>query len=503
MDSLFWGASVALIDEILNYLRTDYKPAPGEFLPFDQKKLMEKIRLREIARERGLKGQPPADATELDVVEHDIVEAMRRQALDDERRTREQLGHYTQRLQSASPRGESAEMFATAQEALTQFRAAMMTAKETLGRARKNVVERDHQVEIFKAKNGLDRPPDPPKGHWVMSLILVVCFLAEVGINSSVLSVGSEFGVLGGVIAAFFYTFISMACAFMLGFWGLTFLNHIRWSWKLFGVFVSTGFLVAILLVNLLAAHYRVAMTSGLTEVDAALRAAQTIREDFLLFVDDTQSILMVGLSLVVSIITMLDGLFWRDAYPGYGKVGKLAVQAHARWMGELNHHRDELEGIYDRYAKRIRSLQTSLSDRQHMIPKIRDNRRMLVANFNTHLKHIEDVGRYLLKAYREANAETRGQAPKPKYWKEVWCLDGVQPINPPEDVAFDPKEWDAVAESLRDASRQLKEAHDEIIEWIMILSRSKNAEEADERLALERKRRNAPAAESVDETLE
>lgn len=498
--SLGAGRIVALVDDILSYLRTNYKPAAGEFLRFDQKKLLENIRLRDVARERGAKGQPAPDTPDLDVVELDIAEAMRQQALDDERRTREQFNHYTQRLQSLNPAGEAATMFATAQAAVAEFRSAMITVRAALGQARKNVIERERQVEIFKVKNGLDRPPDPPKGHWVMSLLLAVCFLAEIGINSSVLSVGSEFGILGGIIAAFFYTFISMACAYMLGFWGLTQLNHMKWLRKLFGVLVSVVFVAAVLVVNLLAAHYRIAMTSGLTEVDAALRAARTMRQDYFLFLDDTQSILMVGLSLVVAIITMLEGLFWRDTYPGYAKVGRFALQAHARWMNDLSRHRAELEDIYDRHARKIQSLQSSLSDRQRLIPQVLGHRRMLVHNFNNHLNHIQDVGRYLIANYREANAETR-EAPKPKYWKQTWNLDSVQPMDPPDDSdAGDPKAWNEVGRRLIEASRELNEAHSEITNWILLLSRFESQEEADAAQEQERRRSNLTVVEDIHE---
>lgn len=491
---------MAIVDDILGYLRTNYKPGAGEFLRFDQKKLLENIRLRDVAKERGAKDQPAADTPDLDVVEQDIAEAMRQQALDDEKRTREQLNHYTQRLKSSNPAGEAAAMFTTAQDAVAEFRTAMLTARSVLGRARKNDLEREQQIAIFKAKHGLDRPPDPPKGHWVMSLVLAFSFLLEVGINSSVLSAGSEFGLLGGVIGAFFYTFISMASAFLLGFFGLTLLTHRKWSWKTLGIFISVIALAAVLGVNLLAAHYRVAITSGLTELEAAGRATQTIWQDYSLFLTDTQSILMVGVSLVIAVLSMLEGLFWRDTYPGYARVAKFSIQAHARWVRDVEHYRAELEDIYDRHSRKIRALQSSLSERQAMIPQILGHRRMLVLNFNNHLGHIQDIGRYLIANYREANAETR-KAAKPKYWKQVWKLDAVSPMELPDDGdAGDPKAWNEVGERLLEASRELNEAHADITAWIDLLGRSKNPEDADAARPQGRKRPNLTVVEGAHE---
>jgi len=473
-------AIVAIVDDILSYLRTNYKPGAGQFQRFNQKHLLENVRLRDIAKERGAKEQPASDTPDLDVIELDIVEAMRQQAIDDELRTREQLNHYTQRLKSANPAGQAAAMFTTAQDAVAAFRTAMLTARAVLGRARKNDIEREQQIAIFKAKNGLDRPPDPPKGHWVMSLVLAACFALEVGINASVLQSQSELGWLGGIVGAFFYTFISMGVALLVGLFGLTLLSHREWSWKTVG-FVGLMLGLAIVLgVNLLAAHYRVAITSGLTELDAARHAANTAWHDTWIFLDDTQSIMMVGVSLIIAFITMIEGLFWRDTYPGYARVAKFSGQAHARWVRDVERYRAELDHIYDHHSNQIRALQASLSDRQTTIPQIIGYRRLLVQNFNAHLQHIQDVGRYLITNYREANCETR-KSQKPKYFKQVWEMDAVLPMTDPDDSdAGDPKAWNEVGERLLEASRELNDAHADITAWIDLLGRSSSADDAD-----------------------
>lgn len=474
------GNIVALVDEILRFLRTNYKPAPGEFQRFEQERLVETINLRDKAKERGAKDQPPSDAIDLDVMELGIAEAMRQQALDDERRTKEQLNHYTQRLKSANPAGEAAAMFTTAQDAVAAFRTAMLTARSVLERDRKNDLAREQQVALFRIKHKLDRPPDPPKSHWLTSLLLGACFVAECGINASVLSIGSEFGIIGGVIGAFFYTFISMVVAFLLGMFGLTLINHIKWSWKVIGIVGLLGAGAIVLGVNLLAAHYRVAITSGLTEIPAAGRATETMFSDPLLFLDDTNSILMVGVSLVIAFITMLKGLSWRDKYPGYAEVQKFSIQAHARWVRNVERYRSELDQIYEHHSDKIRSLQVSLRDRQSMIPQILGNRRLLTQNFNSHLQHIQDVGRFLIANYREANCETR-KSPKPKYFTRTWKLDGLKPMDMPDDSdAGDAHNWSDVGAKLLEASSELNRQHAEIVEWIEALGKSGNAAQAD-----------------------
>lgn len=471
---------MAIVDDILGFFRTNYKPSPGEFLRFDQQRLAEKLRLRDEGKERGAKNQPPADATDLDVVEQNIAEAMRQQALDDERRTREQFEYYTDRIRGANPAGQAATMFLQAQTAVADFRKAELAARAILDAARQNVIQREKQVSQFRADHGLRHPPNPPKGHWVMSFILIVCLALEIGVNSSVLSAGSEFGLLGGVIGAFFYTALSMALAFILGFFGFTHLNHRNIGVKLLGASGSLILLGFILFVNLLAAHYRVAITSGYTEIEAAHRATETIVADPSAFFADTQSILMVGLSLVIAFVTAMEGLFWQDPYPGYARVQKYKLQADARWARAVIGHSDELEAIYHHHVKKIEALQTSLRDRQALIPEILGHRRRLVAAFNTHLLHIQDVGRYLMSTYREANTETR-TANKPKYFNRAWKLDTVAQMDMPDDIAAGNRaDWKEVGEQLLAASTELHDAHRDVVAWIKRLGSSDSAQHAD-----------------------
>jgi len=487
---------VAIGDDILRFFRTNYKPAPGEFVRFDQQKLVDNIRLRDKAKERGAKDQPASDAVEPDVIEQGIAEAMRQQALDDQKRTGEQLNLYTQRIKGANPAGEAEAMFTTAQDAVAAFKTAMLTARSVLERDRKNDLDREQQIKLFAVRHKLDRPPDPVKSPWVSSLLLAACFMAEIIINSSVLSAGSEYGIVGGVIGAFFYTFISMVVAFLVGLFGLPYFNHVNWGWKLVGIIGSLAGTAIVVWVNLLAAHYRVAITSGLTEIPAALKASETMWSNPLLFLDDTNSMLMVGVSAVIAFITMIKGLTWRDKYPGYAEVQKFAIQAHARWVRSVQRYRAELDYIYDQHAREIRALQVSLRDRQGSVPKDLGNRRLLVEAFNNHLNHIQDVGRFLIAHYREANCETR-KTPKPKYFGKPWKLEGVKPMPLPKDAdSGSEASWQEVGAKLLEASNELGRQHAEIVDWIEALGKSSSAADADRLVAEKHGRQREHRAE-------
>jgi hypothetical protein len=462
---------MALVDDILDYLKTTYKPAPGEFLQFDQQRLVDKFKLREQGQERGKKEQPASDLIDLDVVEQNIVEAMRRQAVEDERRTLQQLEYYRDRLKTSNPAGLAQSMMMEANNAVAKFRGAMLSTRAVLMANWKALEERRWQLDEFKTANRLKRPPHPPKDHWMMVSTLILCFVIEIGFNASVLSAGSDYGILGGVISAAFYTASSMIMAYILGFFCITGLLHAHPGRKAFSVFCGLGLLAGIGVINLLAAHYRVAITGGVGELDAAKLAASTMFHDWSLFASDTQSILMIVFSMVVAFVSAAEGYFWQDPYPGYARVGKFLRAAETKWIRSIERTGDELDDIFSHYSRKIEELRTDLARRQAAIPLDLGARRRLVINFNTHLNHIQDVSNFLLENYREANCETR-RTEKPSYFRNRWRLETVRPMNEPDDREIgDGGNWDAVGSTLLSASGELNAAHEAAVKWIDHLS--------------------------------
>ena len=490
---------MALVDDILDFLRTNYQPAAGQFLRFDQQRLATKFRLADLGKERGAKDQPPSDATDLDTVELGIAEAMRQAALIDEGRAREELEHYTERLKSYNPSGQSAGLFVEADAAVSNFRGAMLPARTILDLERKEMVERDRALSAFKQSHDIERPPHPPKNHWIMGLALFVCFFLEVWANAGFLAPNSTFGWFGGAKNAVIYTFISMTLAFLLGRFALPCLTHSRWHVIILGFLATATLLAGFIFINVLAGHFRLAMTS-VSEEEAGWQAMRTLASDPMAFSRDLHGLLMIGLSILVGVFATIEGFFWEDPYPGYSTVNKHALGARLKFIRSLENHRAELEEIYQEHAERIRAMQSSLANRQAEIPQALANRKRLVQSFNLHIKHIQDVGRFMMATYREANRETR-KSPAPRYFSRNWTLSDVAPMDTPTDGdGGNASEWLRIDRQLKAASEALSTAHDEAVAWIRQLSQTESAAHADAGLAVA-ERKATEASEPDDWT--
>jgi hypothetical protein len=474
-----------LVNGILNLFRTDYKPAPGEFLPIDRQSVVQKLQIREIGRERGARGVPPPDASDLDTVEQEITEAIKSRAAEERHRAVEQLRYYQDQLRTADPEGAAASILATAQRSITTFKSELLSVRAELDQARRNVVQRELAFSEFKSSHGLNRPPVPPKGHFKMYALLAIIFLIETIPNGYFLGEGSDFGFAGGYIIAIVFSAFNLLFGFFAGFFGITHLTHRSSAKKLAGFLAVVVFLLLTIGMNFLAAHYRGAVTSGMSETEAAMAAPRLMRADPWSFLDDTRSILMVVIGLFVAFVAMLEGYFWQDPYPGYARNFKHLQQAEDYWSSLVNDSIANLREIYDADTRQIQALQASLRDRQLILPEIIGNRHRLVDAFNAHLTHLSDVGRYLVDVYRESNIETRKVA-KPDYFGRSWQLTGVEPIAQPDEIKVNEGQFASVGAALVEATSNLSREMDNTMQWIAALGGAASAVHADAHIARE-----------------
>ena len=71
-----------MFGDVLAFLRTQYKPGPGQFLQIDPKVIVERIGLRERAAERAKANLPATDYGSMDEVEFRSVRANRPNAVE-------------------------------------------------------------------------------------------------------------------------------------------------------------------------------------------------------------------------------------------------------------------------------------------------------------------------------------------------------------------------------------------------------------------------------------
>ncbi len=458
-----------MLGDVLSFLRTQYKPGPGQFLQIDPKIIVERMDLRQRAADRARVGQPAADSASLDEVEQEIESTIRSIAAEDQARTYDQITTYEQRLRGADVAGAAVDMRVIARQAESDMESMLLAVKGDLRVARTELIDRERTLEAFRREHRLKRPAHPPRGHFLFSAVIVLLFAAETLPNAIILGEGEELGIAGGYTVAILFSLINLSLGFAAGRWGWTQAIHRNILRKLFGLAMAAACLGGVVLINLALAHYRAAVEGGMTSSAAAAAVIPLMKADPLAL-GDIKSAIMVMMGVISALVVMLEGWLWDEPYPGYAEVSGHLRQAQSRYHNLVEEKLDHLKSVQEDFVQRIQVERSRLRDRRLEIPYVMQERQRLVARFKDHLTHLQDIGRQALVVYRDTNRKAR-TVPAPKRFDEVWHLNGFAPIEVAEMPPIPETEYAKANKALEDSINKLQTAYEEAIRWIRHLS--------------------------------
>jgi hypothetical protein len=458
-----------VLGDLLSFLRTQYKPGPGQFLEIDPKIIVERMALRERAKERARADQPPSDSASMDEVEQEIESTIRTIASEDLGRTYDQIATYEQRLRAADVAGAAVDMRVLARQAESDMESMLLAVKGDLRVARKEVLARERRLADFRKENTLKRPAHPPRGHFLFVAVLILLFAAETLPNAVILGAGEELGIAGGYTVAILFSLINLSLGFASGRWGWTNAIHRSPPRALLGFIFAVAALAGVFFINMALAHYRAAIESGLPAAKAAAAVIPMMQSDPWAF-GDIKSVIMVAMGIISALIAMMEGWLWEEPYPGYGEVAKHLRDAQSHYHDMVEEKLDYLKSVQEEFVGRIQVERSRLRDRRQEIPYIIQERQRLAGRFKTHLGHLQDVGRQALTVYRDANRHAR-TTPAPKRFDEPWGLNGFGPIELTNIPAIPEAEYAKANKALEDSINKLQTAYEEAIRWIRNLS--------------------------------
>jgi hypothetical protein len=457
---------VRVLEFVRSVLKTEYKPGPGSFLEIDDQKLIEKLKLKERGRERGSSGQPPSSSEIFDDIEQEAVNLARSFATDAHSRTHDQISTYAQRLKSADISGAAAEMRTLARQSEGDFDAEVIAARGDLEKAALEVAARRRDVEHFRKENRLQREPHPTKDHIWLGALLFIMFGIEIVPNAMILADAEALGILGGVTQAMIYSFLNIGFGFLCGILAWTNVIHRSPFRKLLGLFFSVAIAAGLLGLNLALAHYRTGAQT-MPSAEAVAFAWQQLWTDPLA-ISDLKSAGMVAMGVFFSFIAMIDGYVWRDPYPGYASITSHLHEAEDHFHDLVDQKLGHLKEVQERFVSQIKTQRSRLRDKRQEIPLVLEERKRLIARFEGHLKHLQEVGRSLLAAYRTANqAARKDQGPK-RFQEGTWVLDGFDKIEVDDSIWHSPEsEWELANQALEASVDRLQSAYEEALSWI------------------------------------
>ena len=368
------------------------------------------MRLEELGRTRGQANQPPSEAKEFDHLEASIierVEEIRRKGLENFETNRRV---YSERLARAGYATQ--EVNVAAGTAKGDFGKLVQFWQSTMEESRERLNDTFRWRLRYKELHRLERPAKVFEG-WVKAVSLaIILIVVESAFNAYLFSQGNEFGLLGGLLAAFIVSAVNVGSSTMLGY----FARHINcrnWFLKLLGLLCILAWVSLSILFSLAVAHFRDGLDAGVAWRVAAEAAVPALLETPF-YLASIESWLLVVISLLVSVLSFLKGWHTDDPYPGYGRLERSVRHARDTYVSNLENALEELGQRRDDAISELRDASEQVRQGIGEAVDALFGQSTLGAHLAAFLDQCDVKVAYLLAVYRDANRAARS-TPSPK----------------------------------------------------------------------------------------
>ncbi|MGH6896504.1 MAG: hypothetical protein ACREJ5_08140 [Geminicoccaceae bacterium] len=460
--------SSSALERLLSKLglpREPYRPDLRLFPELDVARLKCELRLDELGKERGAQEQPATDTTAPDDIELQVTNLAESEAKHTQDACHDQLRTYAERLNALDVGGRSVEIEADSRDAVADFKAHTHQGLDELHAARRRLIETEREREAFRREHGLHRTAHLPSSHVLHVGVLLTLLIVEAVLNGYLLAAGDEFGLLGGFFQAVIIAVLNIGGGFLAGRVTVPWLIHRRFGWKIIGglgFLLWLGYLGAF---NLLVAHYRGALGGDMPETAHIQAGLAFVANPFGII--DVKSWLLVGLGLLFGAVALIDGLFWDDPYPGYGRVERKHQAAVDRYTDLKADLITELAERKDVFVQALEASQGNLVKRRNEFSAVVEARLRLLRGFPVHLDHLEGAANEFLATYREANRRARKSAAPERFGAPYRLVrpELAAPLDHLPDQARLDAQVDAARARLSEAIRDVFDAYEAALE--------------------------------------
>lgn len=255
-----------------------------------------------------------------------------------------------------------------------------------------------NELNTFRLANKLSkREAYYPKSYILHFAWIFVFIFLEALINAYFFGEASSLGLLGGVFIGFITSFFNVALSTFSGY-VLRYKNHVLWFKKIFGFLFFTILLAAIFFLHLFIAHYReILSTNPHIEIWSVLEPL--LKEPFGL--QDMESIILIGIGLLVTLFSIFKGLNLDDHYPGYGSIYRRWKIKEDAFLDSKKQARLLMRELYSVSLKKSDTMIEELSASKKSLDHLHSDMNAFINTYTGyHLRAIEGA-RKLIGNYR------------------------------------------------------------------------------------------------------
>ena len=308
---------------------------------------------------------------------------------------------------------------------LTNFK---ITHLNKIFRKKEARIEAEEEMLRFRKSNRLTRDCDfcTPSKLFLYVTLAVIFFIAEVMLNGKLVGSILPGGENEGKLLALGVAAINVLVAFLIGFYGLKNIND-RENKVIFGTIVSL-LMLGIFYINMAYGAFR-----SVAEIEATrmMGADQVFDESLIPILLQQalrpwdvsftfQGLLLLAIGFFVAGLSLLEGYFIDDKYPGYGK--------KTRKLNEIvSDHQEANSRFYDDYTKmkitERKKLELETDKLNSMLKDLDNEIQYFQSDFLTYTQTCENNEssiNHVLNHYREQNMQFRTTKP-PGYFSNTF----------------------------------------------------------------------------------
>jgi hypothetical protein len=309
---------------------------------------------------------------------------------------------------------EPAAVALTLRETAREERDRLLFLARPIGEARAD-------LEAFKAREGLTRPPRAGQHALVKLAALAFAALVELIVNASIFAGGEEFGLVGAIAKVVIIPIANIGGCFLWTHWlarQTLARSPARKAIGVIGCLVAAAWLLGL---NLAVAHWRDAAGALMTGEAARAAFNGALAEPLHLRSFQSWGLFLIG--CFAGAVAIWEGWNWHDPHPGYSRRAHQSEAAIAAFRAARDYAMERLRGEADAGANRLmearRTAETSIAQR----PALAHTAAGLAEDMGLFAAHLRRACDELATRYREANRRAR-QTPAPAHFDQPLALD-------------------------------------------------------------------------------
>jgi hypothetical protein len=408
------------------------------FVLLDPSRVAQEFSILKLARENAAKEIPHSDASTSDHVEEGLKAHLRGLETDQGtvfarrlRSLKQALGNLTSDLDFHALAAQVNHVCQRAAGEVERGRAAFFGM-------RNQFVNLTNELNDFRRDNALTRIEPRNQGGQIFKVGLILFLLAvETVINANFFAPATQQGLIGGAVMALAVSVVNLGVSFYIGWKGIPLKNCVDKQQRFLGRASFVFWFLFILLVNLVAGHYREVL---LLSVDdplvspgvAALSAFSTSPFG----IADLTSWYLVLIGCFAATLAVVDGYNYDDPYPGYGDLWRRHHALTQEMSNEIEDQHDDLEEHFSELNSEFQQRLSSLGSRKQKFDVYCQQINNLKAEFKAFQSQLSSVFSTVINQYRSENAANRQTSP-PQYFNEPPVFEPTFLLATEDDPAF------------------------------------------------------------------